>query len=180
MVLWGAAALLLLLPLIAMQLTDEVVWSVTDFVTFGAILLGVGIPLELAVRKTRDTAYRAGAGVAVVAAFLLVWINIAVGILGDEGNPANLMYFGVIAVGIIGALVARFRPQGMARVLWVTALAQASVGAIALAAGLGTPENTPLQILALNGIFVVLFAGSAWLFRKATERPEAEPGSTVG
>jgi hypothetical protein len=51
-------------------------------------------------------------------------MNLAVGVIGTEDDPANLMYVGVLAVGIIGAIIARFRPHGMARTLFATALAQ--------------------------------------------------------
>lgn len=116
---------------------------------------------------TGNAAYRSAIGVALAAAFILVWLSLGVGIIGADGDPANLMYFGVLAVGIIGAAIARFRPRGMARALLATALAQASVAAIALIAGLGYPWSGPLEILALNGFFVALFVGSAWLFRRA-------------
>ena len=99
---WAAAALILLLPLVAMQFTDEVVWDVADFAVFGALLVGVGVTYELAARKTGNTAYRAAFGVALAAVFLLVWVNLAVGIIGSEDNDANLMYYGVLAVGSLG------------------------------------------------------------------------------
>ncbi len=170
---WAAAALILLLPLVAMQFTDEVNWDVADFALFGALLIGVGVPYELAVRTTGDNAYRAAVGVALAAAFILVWVNGAVGIIGSEDNPANLMYGGVLAVGIIGAIIARFQPHGMARALFATALAQALVAVIALIAGLGSPWSGPLEIVALNGFFVALFVGSALVFQKAARgRPE--------
>ncbi len=100
-------------------------------------------------------------------------MNLAVGLIGNEDNPANLMYFGVVAIGIIGAIIAHFQPQGMARALFATALAQVLVAVIALIAGLGSPENGPLEIVALNGFFFALFVGSALLFQKAARaRPE--------
>ena len=174
---WAVAALLLLLPLVAMQFTDEVNWDVADFALAGALLIGTGITYELAVRKTGDTAYRAAVGVALAAAFILVWVNGAVGIIGTESDDANLMYGGVLAVGIIGAIIARFQPHGMARAFFATALAQALVAGIALAAGLGsTGPIWPLDILALTGFFVALFVGSALLFRKAA-RGRAEQGA---
>jgi hypothetical protein len=105
--------------------------------------------------------------VALTASFILVWLSLGVGIIGADGDPANMMYFGVLAVGIIGAIVARFRPHGMARALFATALAQASVAVIALIFGLGLPWSPPVEILALNGFFVGLFVGSALLFRHA-------------
>ena len=112
-------------------------------------------------------AYRAAVGVALAATFMLVWLSLGVGIIGADGDPANLMYFGVLAVGIIGAIIARFRPRGMNRALCAMALAQALVAMIALIFGLGYPWSPPLEILVLNGFFVALFVGSALLFRHA-------------
>ncbi|NIW09304.1 MAG: hypothetical protein GWN33_01400 [Gammaproteobacteria bacterium] len=166
----------MLLPLLAMQITDEVVWDLADFAVAGALLVGTGLMYELAARKAGNIAYRAAVGVALAAALLLVWINLAVGIIGTEDNPANLMYIGVLAVGIIGALIARFQPHGMARALFATALAQALVAVIALIAGLGSPWSGPGEILFLNGFFVALFVGSALLFRK-TAREGASAGA---
>ena len=109
-------------------------------------------------------AYRAAVGVALAAALILVWLSLGVGIIGADGDPANMLYFGVLAVGIIGALIARLRPRGMARALFAMALAQASVAVIALIFGLGLPWSPPVEILALNGFFVALFVGSALMF----------------
>ena len=164
---WAAAALVLLLPLVAMQFSDEVNWSVADFAFAGALLLVVGVTYELATRMKVNTTYRLAVGVALAAAFLLVWLSLGAGIIGRDGDPANLMYFGVLAVGIIGALIARFRPRGMALALLATALAQMSVGVIALVAGLGYPWSGPMELSALNGFFVALFVESALLFRYA-------------
>ena len=113
--------------------------------------------------------YKVAAGVALMAALLLVWLSLGVGIIGADGDPANVMYFGVLAVGIIGALLARFRPVGMARALIAMALAQTLVGAIAIVGGLGRPYSGPLELSLLNGFFVALFVASAWLFRRAAQ-----------
>ena len=121
-------------------------------------------------------AYRAAVGVALAAAVILVWLSLGVGVIGTEDDLANLMYVGVLAVGIIGAIIARFRPHGMARALFATALAQALVAAIALVAGLGAPGSGPLEIVALNGFFVALFLASAWLFRYAARQ---QPPSSI-
>jgi hypothetical protein len=174
-VIWGTAALLLLLPLIAMQFTNEMNWDETDFIVFGAMLFGACGVYELAARMTPNFAYRAAVGVAVVAAFILIWMNLAVGIIGSEDNPANLMYGGVLAIAITGAFIVRFRPHGMARVLVATAFAQALVGVIALVAGLGsTGENWPRVIVVLTSFFAALWLVSAWLFRRAArEQPPA-------
>ena len=174
---WAIAALVLLLPLVAMRFTDEVVWDGTDFAVVGAMLFGACGAYELAARMTRNIAYRAAVGVAVVAAFILVWMNLAVGIIGSEDNPANLMYGGVLAVAIVGALAVRFQPGGMARALAATALAQALVGVIAVSAGWGsTGANWPRPIVVLTAFFAALWLVSAWLFRKAA-REQASAGA---
>jgi hypothetical protein len=111
----------------------------------------------------KGNTYRIAVGVALAAAVILVWLSLGVGIIGRDGDPANAMYFGVLAVGIVGAVIARFRPRGMARALFATALAQT----IALIAGLGYPWSGPLELTILNGFFVVLFIASGWLFRRA-------------
>jgi len=160
---WAAAAFLLLLPLFAMQFTEEVVWDVADFAIFGALLLGAGVTCEIAVRKTGNKAYRTAVGVAVAAAFVLVWVNGAVGIIGNEGNDANLMYGGVLALGVIGALISRFQPRGMALAMYSTAAAQVLVAVIALIAGWGSARD----ILGATAFFAMLWVMSAELFRKA-------------
>ena len=82
----------------------------------------------------------------------------------------NLPCSWVLAVGLIGAIIARFHPLPMARVLFAMALAQALVAVVALVAGLGATEPPgPLRILILNGFFVALFVGSASLFRRAAQ-----------
>jgi hypothetical protein len=167
-----ATAFILLIPILAAP-----AWSLFDFVIAGALIFGTGLTYELVARKADNIAYRFAVGVALAAGFLLVWINLAVGIIGDSGDLANSMYIGVLAVGIIGAIIARFRPHGMARALLATALAQALVAVIALIFGLGSAGSPPVEILILNGFFVALFVGSAWLFRYAgREQPPAGAG----
>jgi len=169
---WTFAGLILLLPLVAMQFTKDVNWTAGDFVFAGALVLGTGLALELAMRKTADPAYRAAAGIALAAGFLIVWLTGAVGIIGDESNDANWLYAGVLAIGAIGAVLARFQPQGMARTSLAMALATAAIGAIALAARWGsTGPIWPMDVLGLTALLVTLFVGSAMLFQKAARRP---------
>jgi hypothetical protein len=163
-----ATALILMVPALAMQFTDQVVWKAGDFVVAGALLAGTGFAYQLGARRAGNMAYRVAVGVALAAALLLVWVNLAVGIIGTEGNPANLMYVGVLAVGIVGVIAARARPERMARALFATALAQAVVAVIALVFTLDSPDDAPLKVLLVNGVFVALFVASALLFRHAT------------
>lgn len=161
-------AFILMLPLVAMQFTNQVVWTLADFAAAGALLFGTGLTYELVAKKWDNIAYRVAVGVALAAGLLLVWMNLAIGLIGSEDNPANLMYGGVLAVGIIGTFIARFQSHGMARALFATALAQVLVAVIAMIAELGSPWNGPREILILNGFFVALWVGSAWLFQRAS------------
>jgi hypothetical protein len=166
-----ATAFLLLIPLIAMQFTSEVNWTLSDFVVAGALLFGTGLTYELIARKSGSIAYRFAVGIALAAALLLVWINLAVGIIGSENNPANLMYGGVLVVGILGAIIAHLQPRGMARTLLAMAIAQMFVPVIALV--IAKPQVTleppgVVGVFGLNAFFAMLFAGSALLFRGST------------
>ena len=176
---WSAPALLLLVPLVAMQFSDEVKWTAFDFVWAGVLLWGAVLAYELVARKGGTTAYRVAVGVAVATALVLVWINAAVGIIGD--GPVNLLYFGVLAVGMIGAFIVRFQPRGMALALFATAVAQMMVPGIALViwqAGwqdLLIDPNSPhppfdpgiAPVFGLNAVFATLWVVSGLLFRRA-------------
>jgi hypothetical protein len=180
---WGMAAALLLIPLIAMQVTGEVNWDGFDFAAAAILIFGSLLAFELATRARGNLAYRAGIAVALAAAFMLVWINLAVGIIGSENNRANLLFAGVLAVGISGAILAGLQPAGMTRALLATALVQAAVGLIAIVAGWGQPASPPLELLGLTGLFTALWVVSAWLFRR-TAPPDAgrstAPSGTLG
>ena len=175
---WATAACMLLVPLVAMQFTDQVAWDVADFVLFGALLLGSGLAIELVIRMTPSIAYRSAVGVAIAAAFLLIWVNGAVGIIGSESNDVNALFAGVLIVGVVGALIARLRSQGMARTLLAMALLQILIAAVALSAGWGRAGSAwPWDLILATGFFSALWLSSAVLFqraaRKGYERNEA-------
>ena len=125
--------------------------------------------------KPRNTAYKFAAGLALAAAFFLIWVTLAVGIFGPP-DPLEVV---ALAVGGIGAIIARFEPQGMARALFAAALTQALVAVIALISGSASPVYWP-QELTLNGIFVALFVGSALLFRYAAREQAPEGAAPEG
>ena len=123
------------------------------------------------------SAYRFAVGAALATAFILVWVIGAVGLIGVEGDPFDLLYAGVLAVGVIGAMIARLKPRGMSRTLTAMALAQALVAVFALIAGKHQVAVSSVpEIVFLNGFFVALWLGSAWLFRSSAreKRPAAE------
>lgn len=164
---WGTSAFLLLLPAIAMRFPGSGVdWDARDFITMGVMFLIACGSYELVARLSDNTAYRAGAGIAIITAFLTVWVNLAAGMLGSERNPANLLFGGVLAIGVIGALVARFRPRGMVRAMQATALAQAAMAVYALVGGYA---DVTLHV----AFFVLPWLLSAQLFDKASREQAA-------
>lgn len=78
----------LLVPLAAMQLTDEVRWSVADFVVAGALVAGTGLLFELAARRPGGLVPRAVAAA----------IGVAAAGLGEADDAPGLVLFGVLAV----------------------------------------------------------------------------------
>ena len=146
-------------------------WDLLDYLTFGTMIAVVLIVVTLAWRRARNRAYRGAAAVAILGAFFLVWVNGAVGIIGNEENEANLLFFGVLAVAFIGALLARFRARGMALALYATALAQILVAAFAIAMDLGaTAAIWPRDILMITAFFSLFWLVSGWLFSRAAKQ----------
>jgi len=164
--LWaGFTGLALLVPLTAMQFSAEVAWTAFDFAFAACMILGVGVLYELAALRG-DGWFRAGVALALLASFLLVWINGAVGIIGDEDNPANLMFLGVILIALTGALVARLKPAGMAGAMLAAALAQASIALVVLGVGWDAGPEVWRSTAFFTGVWLL----AAWLFDRARRR----------
>lgn len=169
---WSLAGALLLLPLVAMQFTHEVNWTGSDFLLFGMMLVVAGLAYEVVAHAAGSLPYRLGAFAAVGTGFLLVWVNLAVGILGDGDNPANLVFVAVLIVAVLGAVLARRKPAGMATAMAATAGAQVLAGALAMAGGWGTTYEIALGTV----LFATLWLVSAGLFAKAASAPIAKQG----
>ena len=161
---------LLLIPMVGIMVSEEWKWTLSDFVVAWAILAGTTFVYRLlATRPVANLSYRAGAGLAVATGLLLTWINLAVQIIGDE-NPAFVLYFIVVLIGLTGTGLARFQPAGMARAAFATATATFLVPLIAVI--LWPTDFSPgvPQVFALNFAFVVMFAGAGLLFRRAASQ----------
>ncbi len=174
-------ALILLVPLITNQFTKGEGWTLSDFVIMGTLLFGTGFAYKFVTRKSEEVVYRVAIGFALLTGLFLIWVNLAVGIIGHSGNPANLLYFAVIIVGIIGAFVARFESQKMTFVMFTMALVQALLTAIVLISGMyQSPPGNVFHIIGVNGFFITLFVISGMLFHhvsweeKLTSSKEAE------
>lgn len=163
---WGGATALLLAPAVAMQFTSEVQWSLFDFALMGvllAIACGAG---ELVLRASDSLTYRLGAAVAIGTTFVLGVGNLAVGLIGSEDNPANDRVWAVLAVGVVGALVARFKPRGLSLVMLAVAAGQVGLALYAEA----TAQDLPLRITV---VFVTGWLIAAALFDRAAREGRA-------
>lgn len=163
--------IILLIPGIAMLFEiDGWNWHAGDFILAWVLMASIGLTYKLLVRKAVSHTWRIAAGIAMTAGFLLIWINGAVGLIGGEDNPANLMYAGVLAIGVIVAIIARLQPRGMAIAAGAAALAQFLVPVIALIIRPSDFSPGVVPVFGLNFFFVLLFATSAWLFRVTGKR----------
>ena len=147
---------------------DGVNWGPMDFAIMGVLILGSGLLFEYASARIRSTAHRLAAGIAVLAAFGLVWVNLAVGFMDVE--PANLMYVLVLVVALVGAAIGRFEPRHAAVAMFATAAAHAVVAAIGLIANLG-------PTLPADAFWIAGWLGSALLFRQAST--ESAPAASA-
>jgi hypothetical protein len=137
---------------------------------------------ELTATRGDAIAYGVAFGLACATGLVLLFINAAAGIMGD--GLVNLMYVGVLAVGFVGAVIARFEPRGMALALFATSVAQMLVLVAALVmwkAGWRDPLMDPQSphppfhpgiapVFGLNGLFAMLWTVSGLLFRHAGQR----------
>lgn len=164
-------ALILLTPLIAMQFTDGVNWTLSDFVFAGAFLLGAGVTYELAAR-VGGLAYQAGVIVALGAGILTFWVTGAVGIIGSEDNPGNLLYLAVVVVAVVGAIITGGRAAGMVWAMSVAAVATVLAPVAAYFTNVAVPRSDVLapEVYAATAFFTVGWLLSAFFFRKAAQQ----------
>ena len=146
------------------QGSEGVNWGPLDFATMGVLILGSGLLFEYASSRVRSVAHRAAVGIAVLAGFGLIWVNLAVGMMDVE--PANLMYVLVLFVALVGAAIGRFEPREAAMAMFATAGAHAVVAVIGLVANLG-------PTLAADAFWIAGWVASALLFRQASAEPVA-------
>lgn len=80
----AAAVFILLLPLIAMQFSDQVIWTPFDFIVAGILLFGTGSLFVVTARKIKK--YRVALGILFLTALAYVWAELAVGIFTNLGS----------------------------------------------------------------------------------------------
>ena len=159
LLMWAGVLALWLLPLIAKQFTDEVQWTTFDHIVWAVMLAVPAGIVEIVSRLTSSWAYRGGMVIALGTAFVITWANLAVGIVGNEDDPINLVFFAVVGIAALGAPLAGFRAARLRWVFYATALAQAATALIAL-------QAEPFVIV-FCGIATALWLSAATLFGRA-------------
>ncbi|WP_263415985.1 hypothetical protein [Terriglobus albidus] len=154
---------LLMVPVIASRVVDGWNWPPRAFVLVYVLFFGTGMAYALIARKMNSWAYKAGVGIALVTGFGLGWSNMVH--VADSGNPANLIYYSVLVVGLIGALLTRLQPRGLAFTLFAMA---ALLALIAVLLPSGAPPDLARNMAIGHGISVVLLIASGLLFRRAS------------
>ena len=154
---------LLMAPLAASQVVDGWNWPPGTYVIEYVLFFGTGLAYALIARKMAAWAYKAGVGVALVAGFALGWTNMVH--VADSENPTNLLYYSVLAVGGVGAWLARLEARGLARTLFAMA---ATLALIAVMLPSGAPPYLARNMVILHGVFVASFTASGLLFRHAS------------
>ncbi len=165
---------LLMIPWIAMFFTDEVNWSPLDFLVMGVLLFSTGLAYILITRQSANIMYRAAFGLAIGTTLLLVWANLAVGLIGSGPNPGNFLYIGVLAVGIIGSIRARFQAARMERAMFDTAVALLLVVVVALISGMHEyPQSSVIEVIGVNLFFATPYAIAGLLFGQISKKQKA-------
>lgn len=161
-----AALGLLMVPLIASRVVEGWNWSPGAFVFTYLLFFGTGMAYALIARTMNAWSYKAAVGLALVAGFVLGWADMVH--LSETENPVYLVYFGVLAVGAIGAGMARLEARGMARALFAMAAALAAAWVMTQVLFSGSPAGPVWNIGVMHGGFVLLFAAAGLLFRHAS------------
>lgn len=154
---------LLMVPLVASRVVPGWNWPPRAFVLVYVLFFATGMAYALIARKMGSWAYKAGVGLALTAGFVLGWSNMVH--VADSENPANLAYFSVLVVGIIGASLARLQPRGLALTLFAMAVTLALIAALLPS---GAPPYMARNMVIGHIILVVLFTTSGLLFRRAS------------
>ena len=162
--LWSLAALMV--PLVASRIVQGWNWRPSAFVFVYVLFFATGMAYALIARKMGAWSYKAGVGLALATGFALGWSNMVH--VADSGNPANLWYYSVLAVGLLGALLARLKARGLA---WTMFTMAATLALIAAVLPSGAPPELARNMVVGHVGAVGLFLASGLLFRHASLAP---------
>lgn len=160
--------ILLFVPFIFKQFSSEMQWTGFDFLFMGILIFGACFAFELISRNSTNVIYKFAVGIAALMTFFLMWINAAVGIIGD--GPINLLYVFLPMIGLIGAGISRFEARGMSYTMFTVAVGQMLVPVIGLV--VNEPDFSPgvWQVLAINAVFAMGWVFAGLLFQQSMQK----------
>jgi hypothetical protein len=133
------------------------------------MLFGAGVTYELAARLG-GLAYQAGAVAALGTGVVTMWVTGAVGIIGSENNPGNLLYLATVVVAIAATIIARGRADRMGWAMGLTALATIAAPIIAYA-GVAQPQSDVMapEVFIATAVLAAGWAVSGFFFSTARQ-----------
>ncbi|GAB4339876.1 MAG: hypothetical protein Kow0037_25380 [Calditrichia bacterium] len=164
-------ALILLIPLIATHYSTAFDWKPEDFLVAGVLIGGSLTVYRWLAGRLRNRMLKVAWMLFIFTTLLLIWVNLAVGIVGNEGEPANLLFYLLPLLGSIFAARVRFRPAEMARILRLMGIIQVMLGGMFyILSPQITSHGSPGHILLLSLFFATGWFGSAFFFHRGTNR----------
>ncbi|MCX6606715.1 MAG: transposase, partial [Acidobacteria bacterium] len=152
-----------MVPLVASQFVEDWHWRVGGFVRVYVVLFLTGIVMALVASRMGVWSHKAGVGLALAAGLALGWSTMVQ--VADSESPANLVYYGVLVMGAIGASLSRLKPRALANTLFAMA---ATLTLIAILLPSGAPPDMARRMAIGHGVFAAMFAASGFLFRHAS------------
>jgi hypothetical protein len=163
------STLFLIIPLTGMLMNAGVNWGFFDFIFAWVFIFSAGFTYKYIASKKSNAKYKAALGIAVFISLFIVWSNLAVGIIGSEDNPVNIIYFVMLFAVIIGGVTVKFQPKGLSILMFATAAAHGLIPFIAIVLiGAENIEHFTSEMTTQIGIhlfIIMLWIISGLLFR---------------
>ena len=164
---WGAAGALVLVAVLAIEAVRQGEYALV--IMAGLFAFGCAI-VERGTQTAAAWAYRGGAVLAMLTGLGQVYMNLAVGLIGSEDDPINLMFFAIVLLALLGSLGVRARAGAMVWVMGVAALTQLVAGVVGMVFQIGLTEPRPEGVAFLTVYFAGLWLNAAALFRTAARQ----------
>ncbi len=160
--------LILIAPAIGELTVEGWEWGVGGFLLMGTLLFVTFLMIELIAKYSPNKLYKAAVALTTLTTFGIIYVNLAVGIIGD-GNNTSACYFLVVPVGFIGLAASRLKPKGLSITAFLMAAVVLLVPTIAFL--LSDPhimeEPGPLKVFILSAFLASAYVCSGLLFRQA-------------
>lgn len=157
---------LLMVPLVASRVVEGWHWGPGAFVFTYCLFFATGMMYSLIARRMNVRSYRAAVALVLTSGFVMGWATMVH--LSETENPVLLVYFGVLAIGAVGAALARLQARGLARTAFVMAAAMILALILTQTAPGQRPDGPFWNIAIAHGGMAAVFVTAGLLFRHAS------------